>query len=97
MSRPGAPLAVLDDDTRLDGPRIDVGVRVGWVLRTARLTGDGAGGSRLDRLSDMSAALKERGVLIGDYGERRMRAVTHLDVDRDGIETALRALARILS
>jgi threonine aldolase len=45
----------------------------------------------------VSAALKERGVLIGDYGPTRMRAVTHLDVDRDGIETALQALARILT
>jgi hypothetical protein len=26
-----------------------------------------------------------------------MRAVTHLDVDRDGIETALQTLRRILS
>jgi hypothetical protein len=62
VARPGAPLAVLDDGTALDGPRIDVGVRVGWVLRTARLTGDGPEGRRLDRLSDMSAALQERGV-----------------------------------
>jgi threonine aldolase len=46
---------------------------------------------------EVAAALKERGVLIGAYGPTRMRAVTHLDVDRDGIETALQALARILS
>ena len=37
-------------------------------------------------------ALKEQGVLIGAYGPTRMRAVTHLDVDRDGIDVALDAL-----
>jgi hypothetical protein len=63
VPRPGAPLAVLDDETPLDGPRIDVGVRVGWLLRTARLTGGrGHDGRRLDRLSDMVACLAERGV-----------------------------------
>jgi hypothetical protein len=63
VPRPGAPLTVLDDETSLDGPRIDVGVRVGWVLRTARLTaGAGPGGRRLDRLSDMAACLAEHGV-----------------------------------
>jgi threonine aldolase len=45
---------------------------------------------------ELSATLKEQGVLIGAYGPTRMRAVTHLDVDRDGIETALQAIARIL-
>jgi threonine aldolase len=46
---------------------------------------------------ELSATLKEQGVLIGAYGPTRMRAVTHLDVDRDGIEAALQALRRILS
>jgi threonine aldolase len=46
--------------------------------------------------TELSATLKEQGVLIGAYGPTRMRAVTHLDVDRDGIETALQAIARIL-
>jgi threonine aldolase len=52
-----------------------------------------------ERLSaaEVSAALKEQGVLIGAYGPTRMRAVTHLDVDRDGIATALQALRRILA
>jgi threonine aldolase len=44
----------------------------------------------------VSAALKERGVLIGGYGQRRMRAVTHLDVDRAGIDTALKVLRDVL-
>ena len=39
----GAPAAVLDDVTPLYGPDIDVGVRIGWTARMARLTaGDDA-------------------------------------------------------
>ena len=45
--------------------------------------------------ADVSTALREQGVLIGSYGQRRMRAVTHLDVTRADIDTALRALAQI--
>jgi threonine aldolase len=47
--------------------------------------------------ADVSSALRERDVLIGAYGQRRMRAVTHLDVGRADIDAALRTLARILS
>ena len=47
--------------------------------------------------ADVAAALKEQGVLIGGYGQSRMRAVTHLDVDRAGIEVALDAMRRVLS
>jgi threonine aldolase len=47
--------------------------------------------------AEVSASLKEQRVLIGAYGPTRMRAVTHLDVDRDGIGTALRALTLVLS
>jgi threonine aldolase len=47
--------------------------------------------------AELSAMLKGQGILIGAYGPTRMRAVTHLDVDRDGIETALRTLRRVLS
>jgi threonine aldolase len=43
---------------------------------------------------EVAAALKEQGVLIGSYGQSRMRAVTHLDVDRAGIEVALDAMRR---
>ncbi len=43
-----------------------------------------------------SAALAERGVRIGAIGPRRLRAVTHLDVDDDGIERALAAARQIL-
>ena len=40
--------------------------------------------------------LLERGVRIGAMGERRMRAVTHLDIDRDGVEQAVAAMAEVL-
>jgi threonine aldolase len=43
------------------------------------------------------AAAAERGVLIGVMGERYARAVTHLDVDDDGIERAAAVLSRLLS
>ena len=38
------------------------------------------------------AGLEERGVRMGAVGPRRVRAVTHLDVGRDDIQTALNAL-----
>jgi threonine aldolase len=47
--------------------------------------------------ADVSAALREQGVLIGSYGRTRMRAVTHLDVDRASIDQALRVLSQVLS
>lgn len=40
--------------------------------------------------------LAERGVLMVRFGPRRLRAVTHLDVDDEGIERALAALGRVL-
>jgi threonine aldolase len=46
---------------------------------------------------EVAAALKEHDVLMGGYGQSRMRAVTHLDIDRAGIEVALQAIARVLS
>jgi threonine aldolase len=45
----------------------------------------------------LSRELKERGVDISPLGERRMRAVTHLDVDRAGIESALDAFRSVLA
>jgi threonine aldolase len=42
------------------------------------------------------AALAEEGVAMSVFGERRIRAVTHLDVDDAGIERALAAAARAL-
>ena len=43
----------------------------------------------------LCASLKEHGVIMGAVGGRRVRAVTHLDVDDDGIRTALEALERV--
>lgn len=47
--------------------------------------------------AEVSSALRDQGVLIGSYGQTRMRAVTHLDVDRAGIETALASLRKVLA
>ena len=44
-----------------------------------------------------AAELAEAGVDIGALGPRRMRAVTHLDVDRAGVERALDAMRRVLA
>jgi threonine aldolase len=41
------------------------------------------------------AAIKPQGILLGSAGPRRIRAVTHLDVDRDGCLRAARAIAEV--
>lgn len=46
---------------------------------------------------DVAKALLERGIRIGAQNEARMRAVTHLDVSADDIETTLSALREVLS
>jgi threonine aldolase len=43
--------------------------------------------------AEISARLKQRGVLINGINERQMRAVTHYDVDRAACEQALDAVA----
>jgi threonine aldolase len=48
-----------------------------------------------DEPERLCASLQEHGVLMGAVGGRRVRAVTHLDVDADGIRTALNALERV--
>ena len=45
---------------------------------------------------DVVARVLARGVRIGSEGDHRMRAVTHLDVDRAGVEEAAQALAEVL-
>ena len=42
------------------------------------------------------AALAERGVQVSQMGPSRLRAVTHLDVSRDDIETAATTIAEVL-
>jgi threonine aldolase len=41
------------------------------------------------------AAMEERGVRMSPLGERPIRAVTHLDIDRAGIDRALKAAADV--
>lgn len=45
----------------------------------------------------VAARLADRGVLVIPFATRRIRAVTHLDVDDEGIETAVAALETALS
>jgi threonine aldolase len=45
----------------------------------------------------LAARLADHGVLLIPFAARRIRAVTHLDVDDDGIETAIMALAAALN
>ena len=40
--------------------------------------------------SDLSEALRAKGVLIGAVGRHRLRAVTHLDVDTAAVDAAER-------
>jgi len=47
--------------------------------------------------ADLAVALRESGVLIGGYGQTRMRAVTHLDVTRTDVDTALTTIRRVLA
>ncbi|MDE0458814.1 MAG: aminotransferase class V-fold PLP-dependent enzyme [Chromatiales bacterium] len=44
----------------------------------------------------VSKRLLEHGVRIGPFDERLMRAVTHLDVDTDGVEEAAQALRMVV-
>ena len=42
--------------------------------------------------AEISAQLKQRGVLMNAINDRQMRAVTHYDVDREACARALEAL-----
>ena len=46
---------------------------------------------------DIGRRLQAEGVRIGPFSEHVMRAVTHLDVNREGIETAARVMREILT
>jgi threonine aldolase len=52
-----------------------------------------------DRLEPAAllAALAERGVWMTQFGPRRLRAVTHLDVDDAGIERAVAAFSEAVA
>jgi threonine aldolase len=45
---------------------------------------------------DLARAVKEQGIEIGAFGPTLIRAVTHLDVSREDIDTALAVLERVL-
>jgi threonine aldolase len=50
----------------------------------------------VDDAAGLVRALTEHGVLMGATGPRRVRAVTHLDVTRDDVEAAARAVATVM-
>ena len=45
-------------------------------------------------LDQVLAALAESGVMLVRFGPRRLRAVTHMDIDDEGIGLALEVLGR---
>jgi threonine aldolase len=47
--------------------------------------------------ADLAVALRDEGVLVGGYGQTRMRAVTHLDVTTADIDTAVETIRRVLT
>jgi threonine aldolase len=47
--------------------------------------------------AEFSAQLKARGVLMNAVGETQLRLVTHYDVNREGAELAVRAIAEVAS
>ena len=61
-----------------------IGVPVGAI--------SGYAGGKADMARQVLAHLEAEGVLAGTLGPDRLRLVTHLDVDDDGIERACRAL-----
>ncbi|GAB3257957.1 hypothetical protein [Nocardioides dilutus] len=53
---PAAKQGTLDDETPLNGPRVDVAVRMGWVLRMARLAASDAGPLKLDDMASRTGS-----------------------------------------
>jgi threonine aldolase len=51
----------------------------------------------VDDAGDLAARLEEQGVLLSVLGPQQLRAVTHLDVDRAGVERALSAIRAALA
>jgi threonine aldolase len=51
----------------------------------------------VDDAEGFCAALERSGVRMGAVGSRRVRAVTHLDVDAEGVQLAVEAAERILT
>ena len=49
-----------------------------------------------DTASDLSARLEREGVGMSDFGPKRLRAVTHLDVTTEQVDRAIEVLLRLL-
>ena len=52
--------------------------------------------TRLPTASAFAAVLKTEGLLVLPFGPRRLRFVTHLDVDSDACEKAAAIIARVV-
>ena len=50
----------------------------------------------IDDPDGLCAGLERHDVRMGVVGERRVRAVTHLDVDAEGVQLAVQAVQRVL-
>ncbi|MDB5363272.1 MAG: threonine aldolase [Rhodospirillales bacterium] len=72
----------------IKGIRLPYPVETNLVFLDVAETGKGA--------DALSKALAEQGIGIGVEGKTRLRAVTHLDVDRAGVDEAVDAIARWL-
>src|SRR3954454_12576177 len=64
--------------------------------------GPGTGGSNRAGVDEVPApavaeAAKAQGVLVGQVSDRRIRLVTHLDVDRAGIDRAAKVIAQVIA
>ncbi|OMQ14587.1 hypothetical protein A7K94_0215595, partial [Modestobacter sp. VKM Ac-2676] len=46
--------------------------------------------------AEVAAAARAQGVLVGQVSGRRIRLVTHLDVDRAGVERAAKVLTQVI-
>ena len=51
--------------------------------------------ARLGTSSELAARLKQRGLLVGAFGQDQMRMVTHLDLAEESVPTALEILADV--
>ena len=75
---------------RMAGVRIDpAGVATNIVVFDVSGTGIAPG--------EISARLKQRGILLNAINDRQMRAVTHYDVSREDCARAVEALAEVLA
>jgi threonine aldolase len=76
--------------SRIPGIQIDP-ARVQTNIAVFDISGTGSAPAEL------SARLRERGVLLNAINERQMRAVTHYDVDRAQCAQALEAIATLVA